>query len=263
MFVVVRGAKVFLKDYGTGTPILFLHGNPDTADIWDSVISRLHQRYRCLAPDLPGFGRSGIPQPFDCSFEELGQCVHELLESISIAEPINLVAHDFGGAFALALAVQYPKKVRRIVLMNTPFFVADFRWHVWGKIWRTPVIGEMSMAMNNWPLFYWSVRRGSQNLTTEHIRRTYSSITPQMKQMVLRLYRAANLKDIRVWEPRMLSVTAQVPTLVLWGKDPYIPSWVANRFGAREVKHFENCGHWVPEEAPEDVATELLKFFAI
>lgn len=67
--------------------------------------------------------------------------------------------------------------------------------------------------------------------------------TLPMKQMVLGLYRAANSEDFRVWVPRMLHVTTQVPTLVLWGKDPCIPSWVAHSFGVREVKLLDNCGH--------------------
>lgn len=263
MFVNIRGAKIFLKDHGTGPPTLFLHGNPDTADIWDSVTARLHQHYRCIVPDLPGFGRSRTPQEFDCSFGDLGKFVDELLESMNITQPINLVAHDFGGAFAMVWAAQHPEKVRRIVVMNTPCFVSDFRWHFWGRIWRIPIVGELSMIMNNWPLFYWSVRRGSRNLTKDHIRSTYSRITSEMKRMVLRLYRAANPESFRDWEPRMLQVTAHAPTLVLWGEDRYIPSWVAHRFGATEVKYFENCGHWVPAEAPNEVAAELLRFFIL
>ncbi len=82
------------------------------------------------------------------------------------------------------------------------------------------------------------------------------------KTMVLRLYRAADKEEFAQWEHPVLQTKAQVPTMVLWGEhDPYIPAWVADRFGAREVKHFGQCGHWLQVEEPERVSEELLRFF--
>ena len=61
----------------------------------------------------------------------------------------------------------------------------------------------------------------------------------------------------------MLEATRRVPTMVLWGKhDPYVPLWVAEKFGTKNVKRFNESGHWLPAEAPERVADELLGFFA-
>jgi haloalkane dehalogenase len=63
MAFTVRGVEVHLRDEGVGTPTLFLHGNPDSADLWDGVITRLRPHHHCLAPDLPAFGRSIAPTP--------------------------------------------------------------------------------------------------------------------------------------------------------------------------------------------------------
>ncbi len=261
MLVRAGGVDVFVKHQGTGTPILFLHGNPDTADIWDGVVSRLQQEYRCIAPDLPGFGRSAAPRDMDCSFENLGHFLDELVQGVHAALPLNLVTHDFGGAFGMAWAVQHPEKVRRIVVINHPFFIADYHWHIWARTYRTPILGELSLLALNWPAFHRIVRYGSRRLTTEHIRRTYSFLTPEWKHMVLRLYRAANPADFREWEPRMLKITAQVPVLVLWGRhDPWIPLWVADRFGAKRVVYFPDSGHWPPAEVPDRVAMEIQDF---
>jgi pimeloyl-ACP methyl ester carboxylesterase len=252
---------VFVKDQGKGTPVLFLHGNPDTADIWDGVVGHMQQEYRCIAPDLPGFGRSVAPPDFHCSFENLGRFIDELVETLHLPLPLNLVTHDFGGAFGIAWAAQHEEKVRRIVVINHPFFVADYHWHLWARLWRTPLLGEVSLRTLNWPTFYRIVRYGSRHLSRETIRQTYSFLTPQWKQMVLRLYRAANPADFREWEPRMRKLTAQVPTLVLWGThDPWVPLWVADRFGAERVVHFPDSGHWTPTESPDQVATEIHDF---
>jgi pimeloyl-ACP methyl ester carboxylesterase len=79
--------------------------------------------------------------------------------------------------------------------------------------------------------------------------------------MVLHLYRAADPAAFAEWEPRMLRLTAQVPVLVLWGtQDPWIPLWVADRFGAERVVHFGDCGHWPPAEMPDRVARKIRDF---
>jgi len=261
MLIRAGGVDVFVKDQGIGTPVLFLHGNPDTADIWDGVVGQMHQQHRCIAPDLPGFGRSAAPRDFDCSFENLGHFLDELVEGVGAALPVNLVTHDFGGAFGMAWAVQHPEKVRRIVVINHPFFIAGYRWHLWARIWRTPMLGELSLLAMNWPAFYRIARYGSRQLSREAIRRTYSFLTPQWKQMVLRLYRAADPAAFPEWEPRMLGLTAHIPVLVVWGtQDPWIPLWVADRFGAERVVHFPASGHWPPAEVPDRVAMEIRDF---
>jgi pimeloyl-ACP methyl ester carboxylesterase len=113
----------------------------------------------------------------------------------------------------------------------------------------------------NWPTFHRVMRHGSRRLTREAIRRAYASLTPQWKRTVLRLYRAADPAAFRAWEPRMLRLTARVPVLVLWGtKDPWIPPWVAERFGAERVVHLPDAGHWPPTEVPARVATEIGEF---
>jgi haloalkane dehalogenase len=117
--------------------------------------------------------------------------------------------------------------------------------------------------MSWWPAFLGSLRLGSKRLTTDKIRRVHQHLTPGMKRMMLRLYRAADPHEFEHWEPRMLEATARIPTLVLWGEhDPYIPAWVAERFGTRNVKRFAESGHWAPAEVPERVSDELLRFLA-
>lgn len=262
MSVTVQGVEVFVRESGRGEPVLFLHGNPDSADIWQDVIAQLQNRYRCIAIDLPGYGRSRTPRAFDVSIENLGRFINGVVESVGVNGPINLVAHDFGGAFAIAFASAHPNKVRRLAVINHPFFIGDYKWHSWARIWRTPLVGELSMMTVTWPAFRWLLKQASKKLTDEQIRHTYSLVTPESKRMMLRLYRAIGPEEFRKWEPRMLEATATIPTLALWGqRDPYIPEWVADKFGARRIVRFEESGHWVPAEVPELVSSELVKFF--
>lgn len=262
MGLMVQGVDVYLIDRGAGQPILFLHGVPNTAEVWAETIAYLSPSYRCLAPDLPGFGRSIAPKSFACSLENRADFIDELIGAIGITAPLNLVVHDHGGPYGLAWAVKHPEKVRRIVIMNT-LFHSDYRWHIWARIWRTPLLGELSMLMMNWPLFLWEVRRGSRRLTREQIRQFYTFVSPMMKQMGLRLYRATDPEVFVGWEDALLQLTERIPTLVLWGDhDPYIAKHFAERFGARVVQHFPDCGHWVANEASEEVSKRLAAFFS-
>src|SRR5262249_35826148 len=160
--------------------------------------------------------------------------------------------HDFGGAFGMAWAVQHPNKVRRIVVINQPFFIADYHWHLWARLWRTPILGEFNLLTLNWLAFYPLVRYGSRPISRDSLRLMYGFSTPLGKPTVLRLYRAANPAAFRDWEPRKRRVTAHFSTLVLWGtQDPWIPIWVADSFGAEKVVHFPDAGHWTPAEVPD------------
>jgi pimeloyl-ACP methyl ester carboxylesterase len=257
----VQGIDIFLKDEGSGTPVLLLHGNPDSADVWDGITSRLCGSYRCLAPDLPGFGRSADAKDFDCSLDNLARFVDELVEAIGITEPLNLIVHDVGGIFGLAWLVKHPDKVHRLVIMNT-IFSSDYRWHIWAKLWRTPLVGELSMLALVWPVFRWSLKLGSRNLTEEQMRGAFKFLTPSMKRMVLRFYRATNPRNFERWEDQLKQITARLPTIVLWGDhDPYIPPRYADRFGTERIEHFSDFGHWLQAEAPDQVANQLMQFF--
>jgi pimeloyl-ACP methyl ester carboxylesterase len=258
--LLLRSDSIFLIDRGEGPPIFFIHGNPDSADVWLPLIDRL-QGYRCIAPDLPGFGRSTLPKGFRFSLPELADFIKRAMNQANVTEPVHLVVHDFGGPFGFAWAVSHPEKVQSICVMNTTFF-SDYRWHRWAKIWRTPLLGEISMATMNWPLFLKTMRQNLKNVSDEEIRKTYDKITPQMKKAVLKLYRATNPENFVGWEDRLLALTARVPTLVLWADhDPYISPRFAQRYRAKKVVHFLETGHWVMLEHPDKVAIELKAFW--
>jgi pimeloyl-ACP methyl ester carboxylesterase len=256
-----NGARAYVRDTTAGSPVLFLHGNPDTGELWNGVIRTLGTRLRCLAPDLPGFGGSEVPADFEYSLDGLAAWVGALTRALDISRPLDLVVHDFGGLFGLAWAVRHPQHVRRLVIMNTIFF-PDYRWHFWARVWRTPVLGELSFIVNTrWALAL-EMRRGSKRLPLSHARRAYDAMTPTMTRTVLRLYRAADPQVFAPWQDGLRALIARVPCLVLWGdRDPYISKSFAERFAAREVHHFPRAGHWLPVEESDAVAAHLLAFF--
>lgn len=262
MKINVERSSIHYVDTGKGTPTLFLHGNPDSSEVWSGVIPFLSKIVRCIAPDLPGFGKSTAPTDFDYSLEGMAAFIDKFVIELGITEPLNLVVHDIGGPFGLAWVVKHPEKVRSVVVMNTVFH-SDFRWHLFGRLWRTPVVGEIVQALTSRSGFTRELRRASRKLTRDQINRTYDLITPSVKKMMLRWYRATDPCNFAGWEDKLQKIMAARPSIVLWAEhDPYISGDFATRFGAQKVERFRESGHWLPAEMPEAVALRMHRFYS-
>lgn len=259
--LTVENIPIQVADHGTGVPTLLLHGIFDSADTWRGVAERLQASYRCLAPDLPGFGRSGEPAAFDCGLPHLAQFIDNLIDALGIDEPINLVGYDIGATYGLAWAVTHPTKVRRLAILNANFF-SDYKWHPFARLWRIPVIGELVMAGLTESGFARAMVNGAPQIPLEQAREAAGLVTPAAKRMALRHYRALDSSVFRGWEDRLRDLTSRVPTMVCWGdQDPVISPAFAERFGAQEVHHFTANSHWLPLEAPDALAERLDAFF--
>ena len=256
----VLGCKISVTDKGSGQPILFFHGNSDSSLIWEPIAAALDDTYRCIVPDLPGYGLSTAPPDFDFTLGGLASFAEALYLELGLQEPVHLVGHDFGGIIAAAWMASHPERVRTFTVSNAVFSAA-YKWHYWARIWRTPLIGEFSMLTMNRPVFGLELRRGSRKLSREHIDATYALLTAPVKQTVLKLYRSVRQPSFAGWEERYRQAAIEIPVLVLWGEgDPYIPAAFADTFCARRVIKVPDAGHWLPAVEPTRVSDELRSF---
>ncbi|MGB1287803.1 MAG: alpha/beta fold hydrolase, partial [Aggregatilineales bacterium] len=266
--VTVQNVKTIVKERGTGQPVLFIHGNPDSADMWDSVIARLPDGYRYLAPDMPGFGRSQTPRDFDYSLANRGYWVWDLLIALNITDPVFLVVHDHGGPFGITFAVQQPYQVQGVIVMNT-LYNRDYVWHPMGKIWRTPILGEifayLQILPTSFPIMYAYMKWGSPKITIGHVWRLYKYFRPQTMRHMLRLYRASDPEVFIEYDEKWLDFVWQQPVHILWGeRDRYLPITIAEKMvaaGATLTRYPEH-GHWLAIENPAAVADEIAAFLA-
>ncbi len=142
------GLPVFWRDApapaGVGNaPALYLHGVPNSSDDWLPFLERTGG----LAPDLPGFGRSGKPGSLRYTIEEYEGFLERFLKEREL-ERVSLVMHDWG-AVGLAFAQRHPERIERLVIVNAVPFLPGYRWHRIARIWRTPGLGELAMGMGN------------------------------------------------------------------------------------------------------------------
>jgi pimeloyl-ACP methyl ester carboxylesterase len=229
----------------SGVPALYLHGVPTSSDDWTDFLTRTGG----LAPDLPGFGRSGKAGNLDYSLEGLADFVERLLAELDV-DRVDLVGHDWGAGAGLVFAQRAPKRVRRIALLNALPLLEGFHWHRLARAWRTPVVGELLMGTVNRWLLGRTLRGGSARedaWSDGRLDAVWKQFDQGTQRAILRLYRDAD-------EPRLAAAGAQLgqlncPTLVLWGgRDPWLGAELAdayaNRLSTATAEVFEDAGHW-------------------
>jgi haloalkane dehalogenase len=117
------GLRLAHLDEGEGRPVVFFHGEPTWSFLWRKVIPPVRDAgFRCLAPDLPGFGASDKPMDFDWySYDRHTAAAASLFEELDLKDA-TVVVHDWGGPVGLRLAVEHPDRVSQIVIMDTGLF---------------------------------------------------------------------------------------------------------------------------------------------
>jgi pimeloyl-ACP methyl ester carboxylesterase len=237
---------------------LYLHGVPESSDAWLDFLARSGG----LAPDLPGFGRSGKPGSLSFTIEEYADFIESFLALVEV-ERVQLVVHDWG-AVGLAFAQRHPERVERLVVINAVPFLPGYRWHRTARMWRTPVLGELSMGSINRPLLRLLSREANATpgpMPDSWIDSVLAHFDQGTQRAILRLYRSS--------PPERLAAAGEhlgelgVPSLVVWGmRDPYIPARFgkvyADVFGG-ELLELPDAGHWAWLDRP-DVVDRVVAF---
>jgi haloalkane dehalogenase len=122
------GLRLAHLDEGEGPPVVFWHGEPTWSYLWRHVIPPVRDAgFRCIAPDLPGFGRSDKPTDLGWySYDRFVEHAHALLEDLDV-RGATFVVHDWGGPIGLRTAAEAPERVDRLVIMDTGLFTGHQR----------------------------------------------------------------------------------------------------------------------------------------
>ncbi len=117
------GLRLAHLDAGEGRPVVFFHGEPTWSFLWRKVIPAVCDAgHRCIAPDLPGFGRSDKPVALEWySYDRHAEAMTGLFEELDLRDA-TVVVHDWGGPIGLRLAVEQPERVARMVVLDTGLF---------------------------------------------------------------------------------------------------------------------------------------------
>jgi pimeloyl-ACP methyl ester carboxylesterase len=254
----LQGASVGGGSGGRAVP-LYLHGVPTNSDEWVEFLARSGG----IAPDLPGFGRSGKPGSLSYTIDEYADFVERFLEQREV-ERVSLVVHDWG-AVGLAFAQRHPERVDRVVVINAVPLLAGYRWHRTARIWRTPLLGELSMGVSSRKVLRLLSREGNATpgpLPEQWLDTVLDHFDQGTQRAILRLYRSSPPDVLAAAGARLGEIGA--PALVVWGKrDPYIPARFAQAYaaalGGAELLELDDAGHWPWLDRP-DVIDRVVEF---
>jgi pimeloyl-ACP methyl ester carboxylesterase len=247
--VMVDGVSTFFRRLpGEGAPVVFAHGNPTHSADWEPFLERM--KGPALALDYPGWGRSGRPSAddFDYSMQGLAGFTKRFLARMSVSE-YSLVVHDWG-AVALIAAQDDPARMRRLVVANAVPLLPGYRWHRVARIWRTPVLGELSGLLGSRRLLDWGLRESRGDWSRHDpafVDMIWDHLDRGTRTAILRLYRSADPDRLAAAGERLGTIEA--PALVVWGmRDRYLPARFgadyADRLPQAELLELPSAGHW-------------------
>jgi pimeloyl-ACP methyl ester carboxylesterase len=268
-FATVNGVKLHYLAAGTGDPVILLHGYAQTSHMWRPLMAELAKTHSVIAPDLRGFGGSDKPAQ-GYTKKSLAQDVHGLAESLGLRQ-VKLAGHDIGLMVAYAYAAQFPGEIERIALLDaflpgvgewqTVWLLRDlWHFHFYGEVPLKLVAGRERIYLEH----FWNDFAADRTRSVpEADRRFYAEAYAQPGAM------AAGFEVFRAFErdaPDFAEFARKklgMPMLVLTGEKASGEFLIQQgRLVADDVEGvvIKGAGHWLMEEAPDQVIPKLLEF---
>lgn len=265
-FMPLSAGRLHYIEEGSGEPIVFLHGTPSWSFEYRHLIRALRRNYRCVAPDLLGFGLSDRPDWFSYTPQGHHAIVSEFVESLRV-EQFTLVVHDFGGPIGLPLALE--GRVRRLILINTWMWPYEETGSLWQARLAGSAFGGWLYRSLNAPLRLLMPRAfHRRNLLTPAIHRQYRMPFQEAEDRGRVLHSLARsllgAHDYYAWLWRQAPALRSIPVLLLWGqRDPalgpaFLRRWTDVLPGA--IVHPIEAGHWPHEEEPGESVAAVRAF---
>jgi 4,5:9,10-diseco-3-hydroxy-5,9,17-trioxoandrosta-1(10),2-diene-4-oate hydrolase len=244
---IVQGIPTRVLSAGGGPALVFLHGTGGSGKVWFNQLRRFEPDYRVLAPDLPGYGQTPLPEGIR-SIDDYPGFILSLLDEAGLAEAV-LIGNSMGGRVALQLALDHPERVSGLVLVNASgLSLPEF-----------PIFHARDAAPEEFAarLYYRASSRGD---IAERFVQSPEQV--RARQTMLRLTAGPLRHDM---QDRLGEV--QAPTLVIWGEgDRIIPPAYADAFVAgipnATLAMIARAGHVPMLERPGAVNEAIARFLA-
>lgn len=237
-------------DLGSGEPVLLIHGSGPGVSAWANwrlPLAALQPQFRCLAPDMAGFGYSTVPQGYQFTRAAWLDQLIGFLDTLGI-EKAHVIGNSFGGSMALALAIAAPERVKRLVLMGSvgvPFELTPGLDAVWGY---EPSVTNMAAIMK---IFAYNQALVGDDL----VRMRYeASARPGIQESYAAMFPAPRQRWVEAMAHEEAAIRAIThKTLLVHGRDdqviPLSTSLTMNQWIDDSQLHiFGRCGHWTQIE---------------
>jgi haloalkane dehalogenase len=254
-FREVDGLRLAHLDEGEGPPVIFMHGEPTWSFLWRKVIPPVREAgFRCVAPDLAGFGASDKPVDVGWySYDRHVALAQTLLEDLDL-RAATMVVHDWGGPIGLRLAVEHPQRIERLVILDTGLFTGRQRMSDAWMMFRDFVVRTEDLPISL------LVRRACKRDPGDEVAAAYDAPYPNVASKA----GARAFPQLIPQSPDAPGAAAgqrvqealredRRPTLMLWAdSDPVLPLSTGERFAAAigrpPPQPVENASHFLQED---------------
>ncbi len=274
--------KIRARIGGSGPPLLLLHGNPQTHLMWHQVAPELAKRFTVVVTDLTGYGKSGKPPstPDHIHYSKRSMARDQIAVMKKLGHSAFMVAgHDRGGRVAYRMALDHPEIVTKLAVLDIipteeafarggrEFGMGYYHWFFLAQ--PAPLPERLIMADPDW-FWRWHTARGPRDFFAPEALRDYLECfrDPETVRAICEDYRAAaNIDCDYDAADQKAGRRIRAPLLVLWGAQARLEQWYDTlavwRGWADNVRGRSlDCGHYLPEEQPEETTRELLAFFS-
>ena len=259
--------RVLYVDEGQGRPVVMLHGNPTWSFQYRTVITEMRDRRRCIAPDQIGFGLSDKPVGFSYRPVEQAQVFADFMDSLDLHD-VTLVVGDWGGPVGLSWALDHVDRVASLVISNTWMWSVRDDWYYQGfsRFMGGPIGRRLIERRNFFAGSFLARVYGDRSRLTPEIHRHYldALATPSDRRgsaVFPREIIGSSSWLAQLWDRR--ADLSGLDIAFVWGmkdiafREKELDRW-RSAFPAARVLRLDDCGHYVAEEKPHELVTEIL-----
>jgi len=276
-FINRNGHQYHYVNEGQGSPVVMVHGNPSWSFYYRNLVTELSENHQCIVPDHIGCGLSDKPsdEGYDYTLANRIDDLAALLEHLDVKENITLVVHDWGGMIGMGYAARYPERIKRLVVLNTGAFHLPKAKKLPPALWlgRNTFVGTLLVRGFNAFSSVASYIGVKRKPMPKEIRQAYVAPFNSWKNRIstLRFIQDIPLKP----GDRNYQLVAEIsdsleqfnklPMLICWGLkdfvfDKYFLAEWQQRFPGAKVHAFDDCGHYILEDASEEVVPLINNF---
>jgi haloalkane dehalogenase len=260
----VDGARVHYVDEGSGPPLLLLHGNPTYSFLYRDVIGGLRDRYRCIAPDHPGFGLSRAAPGYGYTPAEHSRVLEQLVLQLDLRD-VTMMVQDWGGPIGFGAATRQPDRFAAFVIGNTwAWPKSDPGTQVFSRFLGGPIGRRLILKRN---FFVEKAIPGSMKLKElpQEVMDAYRGPFPDPES---RVAVAVFPREILRSRPFLAEVERGLrqltdrPALIVWPtadlafRERERRRW-EELFANHRTVTLEGAGHYIQEEAPEEIVAAI------
>ncbi|MFC1660285.1 alpha/beta fold hydrolase [Gemmatimonadota bacterium] len=258
--------KVHYLDEGEGPPILFLHGNPTWSFLYRGIIIRLKDRFRCVAPDYPGFGLSEHPLDYRYTPAEHAQVMKALVEELDLKN-LTIMGQDWGGPIGMWVAKEMVSRMRALVMGNTWYWPTEaLHLRAFSWILSTGYVQRLILRKN---FFVEKLMRiGVKHALPDEVLSQYRGPFPDVDSRagIAEFPRQLSLSAnwLAELQAGVRSTLGHLPLLLTWGIDDlaYTPAFMDTfrlDFPKSRVVRLD-AKHFIQEDVPGDVSKAIREF---